>query len=398
MSAPRRGPLALGLLFLGLVGPALSAWKIQQLTNCTGGNSDGPDISADGRTVVFASNCDLVQEQNPDRNRELFRWREDGSLAQLTHTERCENLEPALGKNGTRIAFVTTCQFGEANSRHYQEIALFEEGEVKLLTDTAAGTYDRPALAPSGRYLAFLSTADPLGLNPDRSQEVFLFDLAKPDRSLAQITADEHSACQEPVMADGVVAFACNGRRGGANPEGNFEIYAASAGSELHQVTHSRGCENRDPGLNRVGNLVLFRSNCNAAGHNRNHYSEIFLARGNAEIVQLTQDLAEGIYQPHLAQSGLRAAFVSRWGRGFQNPDHNSEIFVIDLAVGRPELVVETRNGGNYAPRLSADGRRLVFYANTNILDGNADGSFEVYFAEEQTSESESPGSEGRDR
>jgi len=391
MIAALRRPLALWILSLGLSGTVQGAWKVQQLTHCMGGTSDSPAISADGRRVVLVSSCDLVSEQNADHNRELFRWKEGGSLEQLTHTERCENREPALSRNGARIAFVTSCPFGEANSRHYQELALFEAGEVKLLTDTAGSAYEHPALAPSGRYLAFLSSADPLGRNPDHSQEVFLFDLAQPGKLVQELTADEQSACQDLVMADGVVAFAGNGKRGGTNPEGNFEIYAASVGSELHELTRTRDCENRDPELNRVGNLVLFRSNCNLTGQNLNRYSELFLSRGGAEIEQLTQDLAEGVFQPSLAGSGLRAAFVSRWGRGFQNPDHNPEIFVLDLAAGRPELVVETKNGGNYGPRLSADGRRLVFYANTNITDGNDDGSFEIYLAEEATSEGESP-------
>ena len=387
------GRVGLLVLFLALPLAATAGWELRQLTDCTGGVSENPAISADGRTVVFVSTCDLVSGENTDRNRELFRWRENEGLEQLTRTERCQNLEPSLEAKGLRIAFATTCSFPQANADQSLEIALLQsEGQIQLLTDTSGSANTRPALAPSGRWLAFLSNADPLGRNPDHSQQLFLLDLALPDRPLQQATAEERSVCQEPTLANAVVAAACDGRRGEENPEGNFEILAGSAAGALNPLTRTRDCENREPQLNPGGDLLLFRGNCNPLGQNLNRYHELFLVRGATGIEQVTRDLAEGAFQPSLSGNGSRAAFVSRWGREFQNPDHNPEVFILELnRPGPPEQVAETAQGGSYGPRLSADGRRLVFYANVNPRGANSDGSFEIFLAEENVSEEANP-------
>ena len=397
MNFPARA--ALGLIFFALPGLAQGEWTVRQLTVCSGQPSTDPVISGDGRTVVFVSSCDLVEDENRDRNRELFRWREGDGFAQLTHTENCENIEPALDRGGRKIVFITSCRFEEGNPDGNPELALLEKpDEVKLLTDSSTGVQSSPSLSPSGRRLVFLSSADLAGENADHSQEVFLLDLAHPGEPIRQMTRDVESSCSEAAAADNALAWVGNGKRGEANPDGNNEILASSPGGTLTEITRTRDCENREPQLNASGNLVLFRGNCDLAGKNRNRYTELFLVRGMAGAVQLTDDLAEGVFQPALSGDGSRAAFQSRWGREFDNPDHNPEIFILDLAVpGRPQLVLETRLGGSYAPRLSADGRRLVFYGNTNPVEQNGDGSFEIFFAEEQTASEESPEAEGKE-
>lgn len=377
------------MLALGVPGAGSAGWKLRQLTDCVGGFSENPVISVDGRTVVFISSCDLVSGGNADHNRELFRWREEeDGLEQMTRSERCQNLEPTMDAAGGKIAFATTCAFGPANPDQNLEIALWEgEGPAEVLTESPSHTSTRPVLAPSGRWLAFLSNADFLGQNPEHNQQVFLIHLGLPHRPLSQASRAEQAVCREPALSNTVVAAACNFRLGDENPEGNFELLTGSPEGTLHFVTRTRDCENREPQLNALGNLVLFRSNCNLRGQNLNRYSELFLSRGAGEIEQVTHAVAEGAFQPALSADGRRAAFVSRWGREFQNPDHNSEVFVLELRpLGRPTPVAETSQGGCYSPRLSGDGRRLVFYGNVNPLGANPDGSFEIFLAEETIS------------
>lgn len=78
-----------------------------QLTSTLGpGFIGNPSLDAEGDTVVFQSNRDLLPPQNVDGNSEIFVWRSGGGLSQLTFTPASSHhSHPTSSLGGTVFAF-----------------------------------------------------------------------------------------------------------------------------------------------------------------------------------------------------------------------------------------------------------------------------------------------------
>jgi Tol biopolymer transport system component len=172
-----------------------------------------PAISADGSTVVFESDSDLLEEGLPRGQREI--WRYALSARSLTRVTRSapgtSSGGAAVDATGGTIAFHSTAALaGTAPAPRGSEVWLFDalaSSFTRVTTNTAADSRvsRRPALSADGRRVAFESDADLLGQGLPRGVvEIWLFD-AEAGR-LTRVTAggDPSRASEAPALsADG---------------------------------------------------------------------------------------------------------------------------------------------------------------------------------------------------
>jgi len=97
-------------------------------------------------------------------------------------------------------------------------------------------------------------------------------------------------------------------------------------------------------------------------------------------FAQLTDLSTGGCGVPAISTDGNRIAFTANTLGN--NPEHNFEVFLYDLATSSLTQVTETSSGDvpyNVKVGIDADGDRLAFAINADPLGGNPDGNYEVF-------------------
>lgn len=83
-----------------------------------------------GRIVAFVSDGDLIPGENPDRNPEIFVWRETTSggltYTQITHTAGCNNAFPSISARGEFVAFQSTCNLIPSKGNPGQSVFIYD--------------------------------------------------------------------------------------------------------------------------------------------------------------------------------------------------------------------------------------------------------------------------------
>ncbi len=207
-------------------------------------------------------------------------------------------------------------------------------------------------------------------------------ELAEAEFTYAQLTATTEGDSHHPSMtADGTrVAFSSSDDLvPGGNPNGNFEIFLWTQGTGFTQLTDTTGGGNRTPVISADGTRIAFSSSSNPMGTNADGNSEIFLWTSPSTITQLTNTTSGGNSAPSINADGTRIAFYSdRNVVPGGNPDGNFEIFLWTQGIGFTQLT-NTTGGNNFTPSISADGTRIAFYSGRNLTGENADGNFEIF-------------------
>jgi Tol biopolymer transport system component len=138
------------------------------------------DLSSDGQTVAFTSDCDLTG-QNSDASTEVFAVR-NGQFTQVSRDSGqtgCESFDVAVtrGAFGQRVVFTSYCDLNAQNSDRSLEVFRAAGGVVSQLSSGAASCWSAsPAISADGSSVAFVSNCDIGGLNPDGSNELFVMD------------------------------------------------------------------------------------------------------------------------------------------------------------------------------------------------------------------------------
>lgn len=153
-------------------GPTTTA-----ITSTTAGASDGPSIAADGSRIAFRSTANPAGT-NSDANQEVFLWSATGpATTQVTNTTGGASDGVSLSSDGTRIVFKSNRDLvSGGNADLTNEIFAVEVGgAVTQVTDTPVGGGGNrfPVVAGDGSSLAFESDRDVTGSNPDRNFELF---------------------------------------------------------------------------------------------------------------------------------------------------------------------------------------------------------------------------------
>ena len=161
------------------------------LTASMPGNNAFPDVSYDGKWIVFRG----VRKVNGTDNKEIYLMDSEGkNVRQMTHTPETETM-PAISPDGKRIAYVRQHPVTQAMNIYVQEIDNPTDTGVPL--DAVMDKFDmHPRFSPDGKWIVFVSNRAfydewPLcGFNPQPYGEVFIKKIGS-DKPPVQLTHDK---------------------------------------------------------------------------------------------------------------------------------------------------------------------------------------------------------------
>ena len=183
--------------FLG-GGTTLYAWtrqtgeirlQIDSHFNVISGIFDSLVLAGQGHRAAFVSRLDFLGE-NPDLNSEVYTVDiPSGTLRQVTHSSTCLNLLPTLSADGRWLVFVSNCEFDALNEDGSGNLFAMrlDTGEVIQLTHTGPGLvgFELLSVDLAGRTVAF-TVAGNLPDKVMRSPQVYTTKLpARKDEPIA---------------------------------------------------------------------------------------------------------------------------------------------------------------------------------------------------------------------
>jgi Tol biopolymer transport system component/photosystem II stability/assembly factor-like uncharacterized protein len=244
----------------------------------------GLAMSTDGTSVAYASCCSRICTQSDGCYGKIFRF--DSRTHQITQVSKrddCNNQEPSISADGTRIAFWSHCP--QHPTQIYQaDLATGVLAPVATAPDDCG--VEPPTMSADGNHIAFVSYCDLTGDNAGRHEQVFDFDVRS--RNLTQLTSTV-SGCtyQRPsISADGrflAVASNCGLKDIDGSGLGIYRLEMVSR--SLVQVTN-RNCTDDWPSISSDGLRIAFKSYCDLKGMSRNGSTGVFLADLQAQPQQ----------------------------------------------------------------------------------------------------------------
>ncbi|HKE22377.1 MAG TPA: winged helix-turn-helix domain-containing protein [Bryobacteraceae bacterium] len=319
-----------------------------------------PDISPDGRYVVFVS--------NRQGKHNIWRMRADGSEPRNLTLDRGENDTPAWSPDGRRIAFQSTRVTGtsfifimnaDGSGQHvvsplpsaraawapdgrsilYQshrgKSGIFrldlENGKEMRLTGAEVDCFD-PSWSPDGKWIIH-TRATPAGLQ--------LFAMDARGGGVRQLTRLYETNASVPAWSPDGTRIAFTGAR-----DRESAIYVMrSDGTEIARLTQDF-VDAGEAAWSRDGSKIYFESG--RTGNSDVYSIEVPAGTGR----RITHDVGEDnlpVYSP----SGREIAFVS-------NRAGNPDIYVEDLSTGRLENVTHDQ-ALDSDPAWSPDGQSIAF-------------------------------------
>ncbi len=399
-----------------------------------------PDVSPNGRFIVFVSDRDLNGDQtvtvdNSDGSDEVFllnrkpggkpqafclggaspgalcdRQRDcpadfdadpivtEGAcvlLTQLSHdaSGASSAAAPRVTRNGN-VFFSSNADLLGGNADLSFEIHRWSRRDYRrqsppnpntiltMLSDGTAGLDStQPGSDRGGRRRVFMqSSSDPLGTNADGNFEILVLDTKK--NLWTQITDTTGDDNLRPATQNGrQVAFDSVADLTGGNPDGNREIFSAKfkrRNWEITQITDSVGVENRAGSVSKRGKIVVFSSNGDYTGQNADGNTEIFLwEKGSYEQITVTST-GENVNP----RGNPRARFIT-----FESTVDvedtgailtNRRVHLYDRKTGTTLLISRSFFGDNFAPRIS-QGRFVVWESTANLTGQNPNGDRAIY-------------------
>ena len=305
----------------------------------------------------------------------------------------------SLNADGTLVAFQSDSDFlGEGIPDNQDMFLMYTTTTVIYTRVTTASDSARssrfPRLSADGTTLAFGSDSDFLGEGiPDDQLEVWLYDVAT--QALTRITTasdSDRDSYIESLSADGTKA-ALNSNsdfmgQGIANEQWEIWLYDTTAMTYTRITTASDS--NRQSwaaSLSADGTLLAFSSDSDFLGQGiEDEQFEIWLydvPSGELTRVTYAPDSSRGSYGLSLSADGSKLAFnsdVDILGQGI--PDNQDEVWLYDVASGlftRVTTASDSDRDCSYVT-LNADGTRLAFQSDSDFLgQGILDGQVEIW-------------------
>jgi cysteine-rich repeat protein len=247
--------------------------------------------------------------------------------------------------------------------------------EVPFLRLLSEGS--NPDIDPVGRYITFESRADldrdprTTAGNSDGSQEVFLLS-RKTLRKLGGVCLGG--------LAPGApckINLDCPG-----DPDADPLIL----NGDCILVTQATNAPSPDalfslPRLTTRGRAVIFESTEDPVGGNGDGSREVFrwdhkaFGKGSAEVTRQLSQASADTQRGAPGLSGRRVLMESKADFANQNPDGNSEIFLLDVKGNAWTQVTVSGGADNRRPAVGSSGRHIVFDS-TGDLNNDPEGSF----------------------
>jgi Tol biopolymer transport system component len=151
-----------------------------QITHTVGGFGNWDGSLASGGRVLFTSDIELVPGGNPDGNSELYTINVDGTgLQQITHTTGGDNVAPRWTANGMTLTFRSDADLVGNNPDHGLEVFRMDtDGShlAQVTSSASASGFSAPwDIGLNGKVIAIESDQDLVpGSNADHNFEIFL--------------------------------------------------------------------------------------------------------------------------------------------------------------------------------------------------------------------------------
>jgi Tol biopolymer transport system component len=342
-----------------------------------------PVLSADGSVTFFVSDAN-IGGQNVDANDEL--WRRVGNVTTrlTTNDGDFEIGRPDVSADGHRAVFTSDADLVNNNPEHVETLFLWDlDAELTLtaLQAPEAPGVRYPRISADGELVAFDSRVDWDGESPDGNMEVFL----RGDEGAQQIspnTVDEDGSRKPAISGDGnVVVYESDRDPTGDNPDTNVELfrYVVDTG-QTTQITDTEADESQAdwrgsyvPVVDGDGSTVVFETE--VAHGSLNTDLQYVIMRWDAGVLS---EVAPA-WDPSVSADGSRVAFLSDVDLVGRNADENVELFV--RHGGTTRQITRTTGVDVEGPRISRNGNHIAFASTGNFLGTNADGSLEVFVA-----------------
>jgi Tol biopolymer transport system component len=455
-------PISCALLSLSVLltapAQALVSSSLVQLTdsqNSLNGpivDSSSPDISADGSTVAFYSNADLVAGQNSAHVDAIFVMNSDGTgLRQLTVMTVGDSRDPRLSADGSVVVFASSADLISGENppesiivypgtefeyteivRSYQIFIMNTDGTgLRQLTHGSGGDAENPDITDDGNTIVFQSSQDLRDENADGTVELFVVNAD--GTGLMQITAGapkiagkrDDASRDAAISADGskiafdsfadltsplnddfsnevfvfdLASYLANGRVGALS---NYTLQLTD--TDIEAPGHVRAEDAFEASISADGAWIAF-SACIYPTTNPSLADAIWVIKSDGtSLTQLTfvNDIRDDSRLPTIAADGSAVTFTSRADLvAGSNLDKNYELFV--ASADGTWLVqatdhVSTASHGQIRTRVSAAGTEMVYPLNANLTGDNPDFNREIFLQSVVLSVSNPPAGGGDD-
>ncbi len=399
------------------------------------GNNFQPDVSADGRYVVFKSLSNNLLGNNDTNSRDDI-FLHDTQTGKTTRVSistagveaNGDSSEPVISANGRYVAFHSDASnlidgITDGNDRLDVFVHDTQTGATTLVSVDNSGTgapgqstSTFPSISADGRYIAFSSSASNLVVDDNNSStDVFIRDTQAATTTLVSVNSSEAQASgnsQQPhisgngryVAFESVAALEAND----TNAISDVYVRDTQNGDTIRvSVSNTVGVEpdrgSSSPSISADGRYVAFAStatNLLTTGTDSNGEMDVFIrdTQGSTTtLVSIKNGSSTGIdgasFAPAISADGRYVAFQSDATNLLATDDNNNwaDVFVRDTQDNTTIRVNVDKNGVAYTGTgfaatvdiaISANGRYVVFsssIASLIPLDGNgADDIFRV--------------------
>ncbi|HUS85549.1 MAG TPA: hypothetical protein VMX56_10415, partial [Anaerolineales bacterium] len=368
-----------------------------------------PSISADSQIIVFASEATslVVGDTNDVQDIFLHDWlagtTERVSLSGQGQEANGASAWPEISADGRTVVFASTAtNLVDGDTYDVEDVFVvdLQLNTIERVSHPASGGQanapsSQPVISGDGRFVAFVSAATNLAADATTGlEEIYLFDRA--DGSLLWVSAplvgsvNDGVSGEPAISADGNwVAFSSSSTQLVSDDTlGRRDIFLWNRASRaLQRVSVTQAGDEAlnssyAPALNADGRYIVFRSHAaNLVAGDTNNMADIFLRDrldGALQRVNLTTTGEQALYgasdEPAISADGRFIAFRSN-ATNLVADDLNSspDIFVRDLQGTTTRASVDSytieSNGSSYSPVISADGAAIAFYSEANNLD-----------------------------
>lgn len=365
-----------------------------RLTANGASNVGGDGVSADGRYVVFMSLAkDLVAGVTNDLKQVYLRDRQSGTTTLIsvnrlgTGASSGYASEAALSADGRYVVFVSDADDLVPNDTNRVADVFVRDwmaGTTTLVSVATNGwsanrVSEAPSISADGRWVAFQSPANNLAPNDadSFSYDVFVRDMVAGTTILASTNfpGDPSNASHTAPLL---------------SPDGNYVAFQSYTATAAVRVKNLQTGVSTAITLSGISDLAFSGNSRLLAIMGKLGVSNVVVvadvvARTNTTIAAGTP---AGNHYVSLNADGRYAAFCSHIALSGTDTNNSDDVFVCDLATRGVTLIsaapggVVAGNDRSYEPRLSADGRFVVFRSFASDLvpdDGNDTSDLFLY-------------------
>lgn len=269
-----------------------------------------------------------------------------------------------------------------------------QEAPAPLPADPDGGA-SAPSISADGSRVAFSSDASNLSgadSNAERT-DAFVRDLPAAETLLAAATPRGSSPLRGArlrrgpsggISADGRFAVFSSDSPDLAGRAGHYAIFRRDLARRINQRACAVGDEDSEnPVISADGNRVVFESRAtNLAGRDENQHTDVFWCDVfSGEVRRVSVPIADTVsgsgssLDPSVSANGQFVAFTSDAGGIVPGDGSRAGVYWRDVQTGDTRLVdvpagALSSNGSGQNPRISADGRFVVFDSDATDLPG----------------------------